>query len=77
MHVHALCMYMQMEIVKGWASWLALYLDQLRHRRMMQAAAGRLMKPALAACLASWRSYLHIYTTARPHIHIYIYITNI
>ena len=44
------------QLSKGWQTWLDGWLEQQRHKRMLAAAAGRLMKPALAAALTHWRA---------------------
>ena len=44
------------QLSKGWQTWLDLYLEQQRHKRMLAAAAGRLMRPALSAALVHWRA---------------------
>ena len=46
---------MQAGLTKGWQTWLDMYLEHERHKRMLASAAGRLMKPALAAALTHWR----------------------
>ena len=46
---------MQAGLTKGWQTWLDMYLEHQRHKRMLAAAAGRLMKPALSAALSAWR----------------------
>ena len=47
---------MQAGLTKCWQSWLDVYLERQRSMRMLAAAAGRLMRPALAACLLAWRT---------------------
>ena len=42
-------------LTKGWQTWLDMYLEHQRHKRMLASAAGRLMKPALSAALTHWR----------------------
>ena len=44
------------QLSKGWQSWLDGWLEQQRHKRMLAASAGRLMKPALSAALTHWRT---------------------
>jgi predicted outer membrane protein len=46
---------MQAGLTKGWQTWLDMYQEHQRHKRMLAGAAGRLMKPALAAALTAWR----------------------
>ena len=46
---------MQAGLTKGWQTWLDMYLEHQRHKRMLASAAGRLMKPALSAALSAWR----------------------
>merc|ERR1711938_169508 len=46
---------MQAGLTKGWQTWLDLYLEHERQKRMLAAAAGRLARPALAAALTAWR----------------------
>ena len=46
---------MQAGLTKGWQTWLDLYEERQRSMRMLAAAAGRLMRPALAAALTHWR----------------------
>ena len=43
------------QLTKGWQTWLDMYLEHQRHKRMLASAAGRLMKPALSAALTHWR----------------------
>ena len=43
------------QLTKGWQTWLDMYLEHQRQKRMLAAAAGRLMKPALSAALSAWR----------------------
>ena len=43
------------QLSKGWQTWLDMYLEHQRHKRMLASAAGRLMKPALSAALTHWR----------------------
>lgn len=40
------------QLHKGWQTWLDRYLERRRSMRVMAAAAGRLRRPALSACLA-------------------------
>ena len=42
-------------LTKGWQTWLDMYLEHQRQKRMLAAAAGRLMRPALSAALTQWR----------------------
>ena len=44
------------QLHKGWQTWLDRYLERRRSMRVMAAAAGRLRRPALSACLAHWWS---------------------
>ena len=44
------------QLSKGWQTWLDGWLEQQRHKRMLAASAGRLMKPALSAALTHWRT---------------------
>jgi len=44
------------QLSKGWQTWLDGWLEHQRHKRMLAAAAGRLMKPALSAALTHWRT---------------------
>ena len=46
---------MQAGLTKGWQTWLDMYLEHQRQKRMLAAAAGRLMRPALSAALTQWR----------------------
>ena len=46
---------MQAGLTKGWQSWLDMYLEHERQKRMLAAAAGRLARAALAAALTAWR----------------------
>ena len=46
---------MQAGLTKGWQTWLDMYLEHQRQKRMLAGAAGRLMKPALSAALTAWR----------------------
>ena len=46
---------MQAGLTKGWQTWLDMYLEHERQKRMLAAAAGRLARPALAAALTAWR----------------------
>ena len=43
----------------GWQAWLDAYLERQRHKRMLAAAAGRLMRPILTAALTHWRVDWH------------------
>jgi hypothetical protein len=47
---------MQAGLTKCWTSWLDVYLERQASMRMLAAAAGRLARPALAACLVAWRT---------------------
>ena len=53
-------------LTKGWQTWLDMYLEHQRQKRMLAAAAGRLMKPALAAALSVWRDTLVLTLTLSP-----------
>ena len=46
---------MQAGLTKGWQTWLDGWLEQQRHKRMLAAAAGRLLRPKLAAAVVGWR----------------------
>ena len=53
-------------LTKGWQTWLDMYLERQRQKRMLASAAGRLMKPALAAALSVWRDTLVLPLTLSP-----------
>ena len=46
---------MQAGLTKGWQTWLDMYLEHQRQKRMLAAAAGRTHAPALTAALTHWR----------------------
>ena len=46
---------MQAGLTKGWQTWLDGWLEQQRQKRMLAAAAGRLLRPKLAAAVVHWR----------------------
>merc|ERR1719345_41979 len=46
---------MQAGLTKGWQTWLDMYLERQANMRMLAAAAGRMMRPMLAAALTAWR----------------------
>lgn len=46
---------LNMEISKCWRNWIDMMDEQMHARQMLAAAAGRLMRPALAACLSHWK----------------------
>ena len=46
---------MQAGLTKGWQTWLDGWLEQQRQKRMLAAAAGRLLRPKLAAAVVSLR----------------------
>ena len=41
-------------ILRGWAAWHEQYEEAARQKRMLAAAAARLAKPRLTACLSTW-----------------------
>ena len=41
---------------KGWGAWFEMYEETERQRRMLAAAAARLLKPKLVACFSAWSS---------------------
>ena len=43
------------DLSRGWQTWLDGWLERQRHMRMLAGAAGRLMKPKLAAAVTAWR----------------------
>ena len=47
------------DLSRGWQGWFDSYEEKQRHKRMLAAAAGRLMKPALTAALVHWRQDWH------------------
>ena len=55
---------MQAGLTKGWQTWLDMYQEHQRHKRMLAGAAGRLMKPALSAALSVWRDTLSLRASA-------------
>jgi hypothetical protein len=55
---------MQAGLTKGWQTWLDMYQEHQRHKRMLAGAAGRLMKPALSAALSVWRDTLSLSASA-------------
>ena len=47
------------DLSRGWQAWFDSWAEKQRHKRMLAAAAGRLMKPALTAALVHWRQDWH------------------
>merc|ERR1719345_473882 len=47
---------MQAGLTKGWQTWLDGYLEHQANMRMLAQAAGRMMRPMLAAALYAWRT---------------------
>ena len=43
-------------LAKGWGAWSEMYEETARQKRMLAAAAARLLKPKLAACFSAWSS---------------------
>ena len=43
------------DLARGWQAWLDEFLEKRRKKRLLAAAAGRLIKPALTAALTQWR----------------------
>ena len=43
------------ELSRGWLAWLEQWEAQARQRRLLAAAAARLVRPQLAAAAALWR----------------------
>ena len=43
------------DLGRGWQAWLDEFLEKRRKKRLLAAAAGRLIKPALTAALTQWR----------------------
>ena len=41
---------------KGWGAWSEMYEEAVKQKRMLAAAAARLMKPQLVACFSAWSS---------------------
>ena len=66
---------MQAGLTKGWQTWLDMYLEHQRHKRMLAAAAGRLMKPALSAALSVWRDTLALTLTLSPALSLALALT--
>ena len=56
LHQQAARRFGKAEYLRGWTAWLDLYQEQQRHKRMLAAAAARLMRPKLAASLTHWRA---------------------
>ena len=44
------------DLTRGWAAWLDMFEEKASRQRVLQAAAGRLMRPELAATFAFWLS---------------------
>ena len=45
----------QLGLSRGWLTWVALWEAQSHQRRVLRAAAGRMMKPKLSMCFMEWR----------------------
>jgi hypothetical protein len=45
----------QLALSRGWLTWLTLYEQQARQKRLLRAAAGRLKAPRLTASFVEWR----------------------
>lgn len=45
----------QKSLSRGWSTWHALHEHRQRIRRLLQIAAGRLARPALASAIAHWQ----------------------
>ena len=54
------------QLSKGWQTWLDGWLELQRHKRMLAGAAGRLMRPALSAAVAAWRTDWQVKQQAAP-----------
>ena len=53
----------QLGLSRGWSAWVGEYEAQRRQRQLLAAAAGRLLRPKLSACLSVWR---HDWCVASP-----------
>ena len=45
---------LQLGLSRGWCAWVGEYEAQRRQRQLLAAAAGRLLRPKLSACLSIW-----------------------
>ena len=54
------------QLSKGWQTWLDGWLEHQRHKRMLAGAAGRLLRPALSAAVAAWRTDWQVNQQAAP-----------
>ena len=54
------------QLSKGWQTWLDMFLEHQRQKRMLAGAAGRLMKPALSAAVTAWRTDWQVRQQAAP-----------
>ena len=43
------------DLTRGWVAWSEEYFEQRRRKNMLKAAAARLTKPKVVACLKAWR----------------------
>ena len=41
-------------LARGWSAWEELFLSKKREKQLLRQAAARLVRPALAACMAHW-----------------------
>ena len=51
-------------LARGWTAWL----DAVKSRRLVQAAVGRMTRPALSSSFARWRSDWHAAASARAKL---------
>ena len=55
-------------LARGWTSWAAHYSERVRQRRLLAAAANRLVRPRLVASYIRWRRDWEIYLAQRSKV---------